>query len=213
MLKNIINQKYHCFDLLMVLHLTLLLSFGIVAHREVLIYNSPVSGGLLIIPFCFGISHIFNSVYGTRCFLNLLFSNMICIFVFATLLNILIEMPSISLGNNSEAYFKIFGNVILLYILLGIVYSLLSILAIQLIKITHHPVFSIMFNTIILILFGLVINLFIKLYPPSNLFFSRAIISSFEIPILINIIISLMMPILIAYLKRIEGPISSEIKA
>lgn len=189
MLTDTFNIKYRCFDFLMVTHLTLLLSFGIVAHREILIYHSLVSGGLLIIPFCFGISYLFNSVYGRKCYFNLLFSNMVSIFVFSLLIFVLIKLPSVSLGNNSIAYLKIFGNVILLYMLLGIIYSLLSILATQLVKLTHHPVLSIVINTVILIIFGIALNFFIKLSPPSNQFFSRAMILSFELPVLINIVI------------------------
>lgn len=204
MKQNNIKHGHFRFDALMVAHITLLVASGVAFHREVLIYKLTVSGGMLIIPFCFGISYLFCRLYGMKEYYKLLLNSLISLIAFALLTYTLIELPSSILGNSTKAYLKIFGNILALYALFGSAYSLLSIAANQSLKITHNLLFSLTTNILSLLIFNIILNSFLKTFHKSYSPFTKAELLSLTPPIMICMAIFSAIPILITLLDNPE---------
>lgn len=108
------TNKY--LNILSMMYLVFFLSAAILAHKLVYFANYMTSVSTFILPFTFVLADVIAEVYGYRAARNIIWSALLCEFIFAMIMYIAVQIHSPSILDNTDAYKEVFGTFLRIFI-------------------------------------------------------------------------------------------------
>lgn len=122
MLQNInkADYQYKHINFLSMLYCSLLIISVLLPYKIIDFFGLPEPGGIFIFPLTYLLGGAIAEVYGRKQALKIVYSGLICLFIFNILLSIIVRVPSVSYAQNQEIYLQAFGSSIRLSIGCGL---------------------------------------------------------------------------------------------
>jgi len=110
------KSQYKFLGFLSMLYLVFFLSAAILAHKLVYFGHYMTSVSTFVLPFSFVLVDIIAEVYGYAVARKLIWSALVCEFVFATIMLLAVHLNSPGVLNNTDAYKEVFGTFMRIFI-------------------------------------------------------------------------------------------------
>ena len=107
------NQQVHQYKylvLLVMLYLTAVLASVVTGYKMVKIGSFVSNGGLFIYPLTFTVADIVAEIYGYSCARKMIWSSIICDYIFAFSISAIVRLPSPENWHYDRAYHEVLGH-------------------------------------------------------------------------------------------------------